>query len=243
MGMVAGAGVWLALAAVALAAIGFSLVRISVPRGVVIDRGEVAAEAENGGGAADSGRMAGADAQDDADAAGRSDTFEGPQAEEPVSSYVVHVDGAVKRPGLVRLEGSDLRVADAIDACGGLAKDAQTQGVNLAEPLIDGSKIFVPGLDGEEGTQQEPGQSTATVQEGTSRASQVPASASPAGLINLNTADATALQQLSGVGEVTARAIVEDREANGPFASVDDLMRVSGIGEKKLARIREQVCV
>ena len=241
MGMLPGAGVLLALAVVALAGVGYSLLSVSVPRGVVISRGEAAAKAEGGSATAASGMLSGAGTQGHADGADRPDADQSSQPQEPASSYVVDVDGAVERPGLVRLEGSDLRVADAVDACGGLAADAQTQGVNLAEPLIDGSKIFVPSLEGEEATEPEPGQSAATGQAGS--ASQGLAVASSAGPINLNTADAAALQQLSGVGEVTARAIVEDREANGPFTSVDDLMRVTGIGEKKLARIRGQVCV
>ena len=68
-----------------------------------------------------------------------------------------------------------------------------------------------------------------------------PSSAS--GLVNINSATASELQTLSGVGESTANAIVRDREQNGPFSSVDDLMRVSGIGEKKLAKIRGSICV
>ena len=61
--------------------------------------------------------------------------------------------------------------------------------------------------------------------------------------MNLNTATAEELCELPGIGEATAEAIVRDREANGPFASVEDLMRVSGIGEKKLARLEGSVCV
>ena len=61
--------------------------------------------------------------------------------------------------------------------------------------------------------------------------------------MNINTADVAALQTLSGVGEATARAIVADRDKNGPFASLEDLMRVDGIGEKKFAKIRDSICL
>ena len=63
------------------------------------------------------------------------------------------------------------------------------------------------------------------------------------GLVNINTADVDALMELPGVGEATARAIIENREQLGPFTSVDDLLRVSGIGEKKLERIRPHACI
>lgn len=65
----------------------------------------------------------------------------------------------------------------------------------------------------------------------------------PSGLVNINTASAEELDALPGVGPSTAAAIVEEREANGPFSSADDLMRVSGIGEKKFAKLKDHVCV
>ena len=68
------------------------------------------------------------------------------------------------------------------------------------------------------------------------------ASAAPT-LVNINTATSEELQRLSGVGEATAAAIIEDRQANGPFSSPEDLMRVSGIGEKKFAKIKAHICV
>lgn len=143
---------------------------------------------------------------------------------------VVHVDGAVATPGVVELWGDDLRVCDAVDAAGGLCEDADTALVNLAEPLADGRKVHVPH-QGEQAIQD------------------VPVSLSPAevatagGLVNINTAGVEELQTLRGVGEVTARAIVEDREQNGPFETPEDLMRVSGIGEKKFAKVKEAICV
>lgn len=139
-------------------------------------------------------------------------------------TVVVHVDGAVAAPGVYELVAG-ARASDAVEAAGGLTAEADTTGINLAAPVADGEKVQVP-VRGEaatagDGGAQEPG----------------------TGLVNLNTADVGELDELPGVGEATARAIVEDREANGPFSTPEDLMRVSGIGEKKFARIEGMVCV
>lgn len=145
---------------------------------------------------------------------------EGPQ-EEPVT-LVVHVDGMVGMPGVYELaEGA--RVSDAVAAAGGLAEGADTSSLNLAAPLADGEKVHVPA-EGEEVTTSSGG-------------------ASSGDLVNLNNASVEQLDELPGVGEATARAIIEDREANGPFATPEDLMRVSGIGEKKFAKLEGMICV
>lgn len=140
---------------------------------------------------------------------------------------VVHVDGAVGAPGIYAL-GGEPRVNDAIVAAGGLAEGADTSGINLAARLSDGEKVHVP-LVGE-----------------VPQAGAEPASGEPGGSdgpVNLNTATVEELDELPGVGEATALAIVEDRERNGPFSSPEDLMRVSGIGEKKFEKLEGLVCV
>ena len=137
---------------------------------------------------------------------------------------VVHIDGAVVYPGVYTLSGDPVRLNDAVDAAGGLADDADTTSVNLAQPLADGTKAHIPAIGG-------------------ASASASPGTGEGSGLVNLNTADAESLMELPGVGEQTARAIIESREELGPFTSVDDLMRVSGIGEKKLEKIRPYACV
>lgn len=141
--------------------------------------------------------------------------------EEPVT-LVVHVDGMVGMPGVYELaEGA--RVSDAVAAAGGLAEGADTSSLNLAAPLADGEKVHVPA-EGEEVTTSSGG-------------------ASSGDLVNLNNASVEQLDELPGVGEATARAIIEDREANGPFTTPEDLMRVSGIGEKKFAKLEGMICV
>lgn len=149
---------------------------------------------------------------------------------------VVHVDGAVASPGVVELYGADLRVCDAVDAAGGLLADADTSAVNLAETLRDGAKIHIPRA-GE--AQWVPG----TTGVGQTQSVGAAESGAQDGLVNINTATPGELQSLSGVGEVTARAIVEERERNGPFTSPEDLMRVTGIGEKRFEKVRDRICV
>lgn len=154
---------------------------------------------------------------------------EAPAADEAPATLLVHVDGAVAAPGVYELaEGA--RANDAVLAAGGLAEGADTSALNLAAPLSDGEKLHVP-CEGEEAAAPGTGDVAASGQ------------GASTGPVNLNTASVDELDTLPGVGEATARAIVEDREANGPFATIEDLMRVSGIGEKKFERIRGLVCV
>jgi competence protein ComEA len=137
------------------------------------------------------------------------------------SAITVHVAGLVSRPGLVELpEGS--RVADAVAAAGGLLPGARAEAINLAAALSDGQQIVVPGADAD---------SPAT------------ASGTPDGKIHLNQATAAELDALPGVGPVIAERIVSYRAENGPFQSIEDLLDVPGIGEAKLADLRDHVQV
>lgn len=145
----------------------------------------------------------------------------------------VHVDGAVAAPGVYELSGEDLRVTDAVEAAGGLAEGADLTNVNLAAQIVDASKVHIPYA----------GETTATATSAPATSSEGSASTDAGGLININGASAEELCELPGVGEATAKKIVAEREANGPFASPEDLMRVSGIGEKKFASLKDLICV
>ncbi len=146
----------------------------------------------------------------------------------------VDVDGAVVSPGVYRLkEGA--RVSQAIDAAGGLSAEADVTGLNRASKVADGQKIYVPKVGEQQAVTAGCGaDGVAVVTSGANDA---------AGLVNINTASAAELQTLSGIGPSMAQSIIDERTKNGPFASVDDLMRVSGIGEKKLAKIKDCICV
>ncbi|MEX0675028.1 MAG: helix-hairpin-helix domain-containing protein [Gaiellaceae bacterium] len=136
---------------------------------------------------------------------------------------VVHVVGAVRSPGLYRLDDGS-RVADALALAGGTTRKADLTAVNLAALLLDGTQIVVP-----------------KVGPGPAAASGTDASGAPAGPIRLNSATVEELQEIPGVGPVTAQQIVAFREQNGPFRSVDELDAVPGIGPKRLEQMRELV--
>ncbi|OUP07834.1 ComEA family DNA-binding protein [Collinsella sp. An2] len=181
--------------------------------------------------------------EDEADDAAPTGDSEGDRATSPEAAeapaqdtIVVDVTGAVATPSVVTLPAGS-RVEDALRAAGGVTEDAELAALNRAAPLTDGQKVHVPRV-GEavtsSGGAASPGEVTSS---GAS-----PAGAS-SGLVNINSADATALDALPGVGPATAQAIIEDREANGPFASIEDIMRVSGIGEKKFANLKDLICV
>ena len=162
---------------------------------------------------------------DDADESSAKNSF--------AAEAYVDVDGAVMRPGVYRLKDG-ARVSQAIDAAGGLTAEADVTGLNRASKITDGQKIYVPTV----GEQQ-----AAAVDGAESGAATTPGAGSSSGLVNINTASAAELQTLSGIGPSMAQSIIDERTQNGAFASVDDLMRVSGIGEKKLAKIKDCICV
>ena len=146
----------------------------------------------------------------------------------------VDVDGAVASPGVYRLQDG-ARVSQAIDAAGGLTAEADVTGLNRASKVTDGQKIYVPTVG-----EQQAALAAGGADGGAAAASGAGASS---GLVNINTASAAELQTLSGIGPSMAQSIIDERTQNGAFASVDDLMRVSGIGEKKLAKIKDCICV
>ena len=153
----------------------------------------------------------------------------------PAAAVVVDVVGAVRRGGVVRLRAG-ARVADAVAAAGGPTADADLVRLNLAAALIDGERIAVPRF-GAPAPAVDPGAVSAAAGAGTGAA---PSAGAP---VNLNTATAEQLDTLPGVGPATAAAIVGDRDAHGPFRSVNDLGRVRGIGDAKLAQLRDLVTV
>ena len=162
---------------------------------------------------------------------------------------IVYVDigGAVKHPMLAELPAGS-RVEDAIEAAGGLTKKADLTAVNRAEVLTDGEKIYIPeeGEDlGAAGT-GDAFSGGASASGGTSASGGsggAGASGISSGRININTADVVLLQQLTGVGPVTAQKIVDYREQNGKFSSIEELKNVSGIGDKTFEKMKDDVTI
>jgi competence protein ComEA len=144
---------------------------------------------------------------------------------------VVHVVGAVRRPGLFRLaEGA--RVADAVARAGGATRKADLAGLNLAAPLVDGIQVLVPRRVPVGG-----GGGPPSVPEG-----EAPGAPGVTGRkLSLAAATAEELDGLPGVGPVTAQRIIDYRAEHGPFRSVDDLDAVPGIGPTRVEQLRELV--
>ncbi|MCU1577920.1 MAG: ComEA family DNA-binding protein [Rhodoglobus sp.] len=137
------------------------------------------------------------------------------------SQIFVHILGAVERPGLYALREGD-RAVDAVAAAGGFAAAADQGQVNLARFVVDGEQIYVPALG------------------------EVPTTApgiTAGGKVNINTADETTLETLPRVGPAMAARIIAWREANGNFATIEDLMSVTGIGDKTFESLKDLVTV
>ncbi len=132
-------------------------------------------------------------------------------------TIIVHVSGAVRRPGLVTVPSS-ARIADVIAAAGGAGLGADLGGLNLAATVRDGDQVVVPM----------PGETP-------------PGGGNSNRGIDLNRSSAAELEELPGVGPVLAARIVAFRELNGPFSAVEDLLDVGGIGEAKLEAMRDAI--
>lgn len=156
-------------------------------------------------------------------------------------ALVIYVSGEVTAPGVYTLPVGS-RVADAVTASGGFTEEADREGINLAARLSDEQHISIPKVG-------EVVQASTTTPTVVSQADKdvpgdtaTPPSA-PTGKVNINTASAEELEALPGIGEVLSKRIVADREANGPFKVVDDLMRVPGIKEGLMSQLRDLVTV
>ena len=156
------------------------------------------------------------------------------------TEVVVHAAGAVVRPGVYALDVAS-RVDDLVRAAGGLAPDADGARINLAAPLADGARVYVPRIG--EGDAPPVVGADPTVPPVGPGSGDPGSDEAPAAPIDLNTASEDELDELPGVGPSIAAAIVAFREENGGFASVEDLLDVRGIGEAKLAEIRPLVTV
>ncbi|HEX7255745.1 MAG TPA: ComEA family DNA-binding protein [Gaiellaceae bacterium] len=139
---------------------------------------------------------------------------------------VVHVVGAVRRPGLYRLEHGS-RIADAVRRAGGATRRADLSLVNLAAQVSDGSQVVVP--------------KRAVVEAGSAAEGEGGPVGAPGGPVHLNTATFEQLDALPGVGPVTAQKILDYREQHGAFSSVDDLDAIPGIGPARLEQLRDLV--
>lgn len=174
---------------------------------------------------------------------GASPAGTGPASGATPSMVVVHVAGAVAEPGVVTLPAGS-RVETALERAGGAARDADLARVNLARPLVDGEQVYVPRV----GETEIP----AAVPEGGAGGLGSAGASGPAGasgstgadaVVDLNAADAATLETLPGIGPALAERILAWREEHGRFATVEDLLDISGIGDAKFADLQPRVRV
>lgn len=152
---------------------------------------------------------------------------------------IIHVTGAVKNPGIVKLkEGS--RIEDAIEAAGGLTENADITEVNLAYILEDGIKLRIPSASDEEITEEDiliENNGENIIEDTTN------GTGSSSSMVNINKASQTELETLPGIGPSLAGKIIEYREQNGKFGSIEDIKNVSGIGDSKYESLKDFICV
>ena len=133
------------------------------------------------------------------------------------------VCGYVNSPGVYYIRNG-ARVADAVEAAGGIAEGAYPDILNLADMVTDGQRIYVPAIG-------ETDNAMPDVQDGRSD------------LVNINTADVSQLTTLPGIGESRATSIIAYREENGAYGTIEDIMNVSGIKEAAFSKIKDYICV
>lgn len=148
------------------------------------------------------------------------------ETEPEPKEIIIHVAGAVVKSGVYHLpEGS--RVIDAITAAGGAAAEADLDAINLAQPLIDGQKVWVPKAG----------------EQPVGEANSASGAAGGNGKVNINTGDLTQLQTLNGIGPSLAQRIIDYRTNNGPFRQIEDIKNVSGIGAKRFEQLKDYITV
>ncbi|MCR4955593.1 MAG: helix-hairpin-helix domain-containing protein [Lachnospiraceae bacterium] len=143
--------------------------------------------------------------------------------EEKTSNIYVQIDGAVKKPGIYEVaKGS--RVFQVVELAGGLKKNASTSSVNQAARVKDEQQIYIATV----------GEEKAALEQSTKEES---------GKVNINLADREALMTIPGIGESKADAIINYREENGSFHSIEDLMKISGIKEGVFSKMKDLITV
>lgn len=152
----------------------------------------------------------------------------------PRQEITVYVTGAVNKPGLVKVpEGA--RAAEAVNACGGLLPTADSEKINLAQALKDGQQLKVPE------------KMRSNVKSEPSKIDKSKSDKSKAGdgeeKVNINTADEKELDTLPGIGPAMAQRIIEYRETEGAFQSIEDIKKIRGIGEAKFAKLKDKICI
>lgn len=153
---------------------------------------------------------------------------------------IVHITGAVKKNGIVKLKDG-ARIYDAIEMVGGSTDDADLSKINLAYVLEDGQKVYIPKIG--EINQENAEEEYITFEYGNNKNIIQDYNKGGNEKVNINTANQTELETLPGIGTATAEKIIDYRNKNGKFSSIEDIQNVKGIGNAKYENIKESICV
>jgi competence protein ComEA len=153
---------------------------------------------------------------------------------------IVHITGAVKKNGIVKLKDG-ARIYDAIEMAGGSTDDADLSKINLAYVLEDGQKVYIPKIG--EINQENAEEEYITFEYGNNKNIIQDYNKGGNEKVNINTANQTELETLPGIGTATAEKIIDYRNKNGKFSSIEDIQNVKGIGNAKYENIKESICV
>ena len=149
------------------------------------------------------------------------------------NKIIVHITGEIQKEGIIEIE-KESRLIDVIEAAGGLTEEADLSKVNLAYEVKDGQKIYIPNIIDENEKEiltQEAGEDIIIEEKEINNK------------VNINTATQTELETLSGIGPSTALKIINFRNENGEFKTIEEIKNVPGIGESKFDNIKEEICV
>ena len=155
------------------------------------------------------------------------------------NTIIVHITGEVKNAGIIELP-EESRIADAIEKAGGVTKEADLNQVNLAFVLSDGQKIYIPN---KKESKENEGKAYITAESGNNVIIKDKVEGGKTQKVNINEAKQEDFEQLPGIGPSIAKKIVEYRQQNGKFTSIDELQEVKGIGEAKFENIKEYIMV
>lgn len=156
------------------------------------------------------------------------------KTEEQENFIVIHITGEIKTPGIIKIKENS-RLADAIEAAGGLTENADINKINLAYIVSDGQKIYIPNINDktEDYVNSEAGNGVIIENMESNNKK----------LVNINTATQAELETLTGIGASTALKIINYRKENGKFNNIEEIKNVSGIGEAKYEVIKNNICV
>lgn len=154
--------------------------------------------------------------------------------EEQENFIIIHITGEIKTPGIIKIKENS-RLADAIEAAGGLTENADINKINLAYIISDGQKIYIPNINDktEDYVNGEAGNGVIIENMESNNKK----------LVNINTATQAELETLTGIGASTALKIINYRKENGKFNNIEEIKNVSGIGEAKYEVIKNNICV